>query len=316
MGGGGKSPKPESSQLKEPPLPSEPTILITGATGQVGSAILRLFPGALAPPRADLDLSSPDSIRSYIRRTEPRWIINPAAYTAVDKAESDLDAAYAINAEAPGILGEEARAIGASVIHFSTDYVFDGTKPAPYSESDPTNPLSVYGASKLAGEQALAATGAPHIILRTSWVYATSGKNFLLTILRLAAEKPEMKIVADQHGAPTSAASLAALTAHILSTDPDLQRNGGLYHATAAGSTTWHGFASEALRQAAALDPSATFARLLPIPAADYPTPARRPLNSRLDCTRLASRLGFTFPAWDVSLSDVLAEIYAHPNRA
>ena len=289
-------------------------ILITGATGQVGSAILRILPGAYAPTRAQLDLTRESEIRAYVRQTKPRWILNPAAYTAVDRAESDRDLAYAINADAPRILGEEAAKIGARILHFSTDYVFDGTKPTPYSESDTTNPLGVYGASKLAGEQALAATGAPHLIFRTSWVYAATGKNFLLTILKLAHERAgsgqSLKIVADQHGAPTSARSLAALAAHILTLDPDLSRDAGLYHATSTGETTWHGFAAEALRQSQLLDPSARFEDLLPISTSDYPTPARRPPNSRLNCTSLREHFAYILPPWQETLAEVLAELH------
>ena len=292
-------------------------ILITGSTGQVGAALLRLFLEALAPTRAELDLAHPGSIRAYLRRHTPRWIVNPAAYTAVDRAESEPALAHAINAEAPRILGEEAVRLGASVLHFSTDYVFDGTKPTPYTESDPTNPLGVYGASKLAGEQALAATGAPHLILRTSWVYAATGKNFLLTILRLARERAQspqpLNIVADQHGSPTSASSLAALTAHILTLNPGLTQPEGLYHATSTGSTTWHGLATEIVRQARLLDPATPYADPQPISTSAYPTPASRPLNSRLDCTRLAADLAYPMPDWRDSLSAVLAEL--HPGN-
>ena len=290
-------------------------ILITGATGQVGAALLHLFPAALAPTRAQLDLANPESIRTCVRAAKPRWILNPAAYTAVDRAQSEPVVAHAINAEAPRILGEEARYLGASVLHFSTDYVFDGRKPTPYTESDPTAPLSVYGASKLAGEQALAATGASHLILRTSWVYAPTGRNFLLTILKLARDRAQssqpLNIVADQHGAPTSAASLATLTAHILTLSPAPR---GLYHATSTGATTWHGFATEIVQQARLLSPATSFAELQPIPTSAYPTPAPRPLNSRLDCTRLADELGCTMPDWRDSLIGVLAQLYPnHP---
>lgn len=273
------------------------TLLITGTTGQVGSALLSLFPGALAPTRADLDLTDPFSIRACIRLHRPRWIINPAAYTAVDKAESEPALAHAINADAPGILGEEAREIGASVLHFSTDYVFDGTKPTPYLESDPTHPLSVYGASKLGGEQALAATGAAHIILRTSWVYGATGKNFLLTILKLAAARPELRIVADQTGAPTSAADLANLAAQIIAANPT---ESGIFHATSQGETTWHGFATEFLRLANITT------TLIPIPTSAYPTPARRPANNRLNCDKLRDTFNLQLPPWQTSLAKVL----------
>ena len=230
----------------------ESTIVITGTTGQVGSAILRLFPGAHAPTRAELDLTSESSVRHYLRNARPRWIINPAAYTAVDKAEFEPELAHAINAEAPRILGEEAKRLSAAVLHFSTDYVFDGTFDRPYTEQDATNPAGVYGRTKLAGEQALAATGAHHLILRTSWVYSPMGKNFLLTILKLAHERDQLNIVADQHGAPTTAYELARLTAHLL-TLPAAPP--GVYHATAAGQTTWYGFASAILAQYAEAHP-------------------------------------------------------------
>jgi len=277
---------------------SEPLkILITGTTGQVGGEILRLFPQALAPTRADLDLSSESSIRAFVQHHKPSWIINPAAYTAVDKAESEPTLAHAINAEAPRILGEEARNVGATVIHFSTDYVFDGTKSTPYLEDDATNPLGVYGASKLAGEQALAATGAAHIILRTSWVYGATGSNFLLTILKLAAERPELRIVADQVGAPTWSRDLATLTTQIINA-PSVPS--GIYHATNQGETTWHGFATEALRLAN------SHTTLIPTPTSAYPTPARRPANGRLNCDKLDRTFGRRLPDWQQSLTTVL----------
>ena len=277
-------------------------ILITGASGQVGGEILRLFPYALAPARAELDLTDEASIRAYIRHHRPRWIVNPAAYTAVDKAESEPALAHAINAEAPRILGEEAREIGATVIHFSTDYVFDGAKSTPYLEDDPTHPLGVYGVTKLAGEQALAATGAAHIILRTSWVYGATGKNFLLTILKLAAQRSELSIVADQHGAPTWSRDLANLAAQVIAaTVPP----SGIYHATSLGSTTWHGFATEFLRLANI--PT----HLIPIPTSAYPTPAHRPLSSRLNCDKLHRTFGLQLPDWQQSLATVMQELSA-----
>ena len=284
------------------------TILITGATGQVGAALAALYPHALTPSRAELDLASEPSIRAYLQHHNPGLILNPAAYTAVDKAESEPTLAAAINTEAPRILGEEAVRLSARLIHFSTDYVFDGTGTQPYIEQDPTGPTSVYGRTKRDGELALAATAARHVILRTSWVYAPQGKNFLLTILRVAAERPEMKIVADQHGAPTTAADLARLTQHILHTDPDLE-HAGLYHACGAGETTWHGFATEIIRQAKLRNSGKSYANLIPIPTSEYFTPARRPENSRLDCTKLASTYHFTFPEWQDSLSQVLSHL-------
>ena len=273
-------------------------ILITGSTGQVGAELLRLFPQALAPTRADLDLADESSIRAYIGAHKPRWIINPAAYTAVDKAESEPQLAAAINAEAPRIFGEEAQKIGATVVHFSTDYVFDGTKSTPYVETDPANPLGVYGATKLSGEQALAESGAHHIILRTSWVYGASGKNFLLTILKLASQRPELSIVADQTGAPTWSRDLATLTASIIASNPT---ESGVFHATAQGSTTWHGFATEFLRLANI--PT----NVLPIPTSAYPTAARRPANSLLNCDKLDRAFNLQLPGWQTSLATVMA---------
>jgi len=303
-------------------------ILITGSTGQVGGALLEalqpLIPlaGELHTPTRDhLDLADASSIRAAVRFLRPRWIVNPAAYTAVDKAESEPDLARAINTDAPRILGEEAHKLGAAVLHFSTDYVFDGQSPTPYREDHPTNPINIYGSTKRDGELALAATGAAHIILRTSWVYGATGKNFLLTVLRVAAERPQMKIVADQHGAPTSSHDLAHLAAHILtwSEGESAARHlplatavspiQGVYHATSAGETTWFGFAQEALRLRQLASPETRFAGLIPIPTAEYPTPARRPLNSRLDCSKLLATFGYRIPPWQDSLGRVLARI-------
>jgi dTDP-4-dehydrorhamnose reductase len=299
---------------------SQRPILITGVNGQVGAELAPL----LAPlgqihafTRAQLDLTNSDNIRQVVRALNPRWIINPAAYTAVDRAESEPEQANAVNAVAPGILGEEAARIGAAVLHFSTDYVYPGAGTKPYTEDAPTGPLGVYGATKLAGEQALAASGAAHIILRTSWVYGATGKNFLLTILRVAREKEQMNIVADQHGAPTWSRDLARLAATILEAVPDAEAAAafqGIYHAASGGETTWFGFASEALRQRRLMEPQVHFAELVPIPTTAYPTPAQRPANSRLDCHKLESTFGFQFPAWEQSLAEVLAEIQPpHP---
>jgi dTDP-4-dehydrorhamnose reductase len=290
-------------------------ILITGSTGQVGGALVQTLTGmgnVFAPNRAELDLASPDSIRQVMRDFQPNWVINPAAYTAVDKAESEPDAAHAINTTSPAILGEEAARIGAAVLHFSTDYVFDGAKPTPYVETDSTAPLNVYGSTKLAGEQALAASGAAYAVFRTSWVYGATGKNFLLTILRLARERETLRIVGDQHGAPTWSHDLASLAAHVIQRNPTpaaFKDLSGVYHATSSGETTWAGFASEAIARLQAAEPSAKLATIEPIPTAEYPTPARRPHNSRLNCTRLTQTFGFTMPDWRDSLTKVLAQL-------
>ncbi len=296
-----------------------PRILITGTTGQIGGEILKLLSHSatiFAPSRIDLDLADESSIRRYVQRTRPEWIINPGAYTGVDKAESESHLAHAINAEAPRILGEEAARLGGAVIHFSTDYVFDGMADTPYVETDATAPLNVYGRTKLAGEQALAASGARHFILRTSWVYGATGRNFLLTVLRVAAERASrgepMKIVADQHGAPTWSHDLARLTAQIVETGPSLQPASGIFHAAAAGETTWHGFASTAIAKLRELRPATPFADLVPIATADYPTAARRPMSSRLNCEKLARTLQFEFRHWSAALDDVLAHHADH----
>jgi dTDP-4-dehydrorhamnose reductase len=295
------------------------SILITGVNGQVGGELARI----LAPlgrihalDRTQLDLTNPDSIRQVVSALKPRWIVNPAAYTAVDRAESEPALAEAVNTIAPRILGEEAQKIGAAVLHFSTDYVYPGTGTQPYTEEDPTGPLGVYGRTKLAGERALAATGVAHLILRTSWVYGATGKNFLLTILRLAREKPEMKIVADQFGAPTWARNLACAAATILVAAPDAAAAAayqGIYHAASCGETSWFGFAQQALRLRRLQEPHAHFGQLLPIATSEYPTPARRPANSRLSCQKLEATFGFQFPDWDQSLAEVLNEIPIPP---
>ena len=301
-------------------------VLLTGVNGQVGGQILPLLQqmgAVVAPTRGELDLSDAGEIRSFVRALEPRWIINAAAYTAVDKAEQDRALAFAINAEAPRILGEEAVKIGAPVLHFSTDYVFAGDGSTPWTETDPTGPLGVYGASKLAGEQGLAASGARHLIFRTSWVYGASGNNFLRTILRLSREREELKIVADQHGAPTWSRDLANLAVHMVQRAEESARLqgvalemavrplSGIYHACNAGYTTWFGFAEEFVRLARVAEPEQRFARLVPIKTAEYPTPAARPANSRLSCEKLRRELGFTMPAWQESVAAVMAEMHA-----
>lgn len=297
-------------------------ILLTGATGQVGSELVRALAtlgDIVTPSREQMDLANANSVRRIVREVQPRWIVNPAAYTAVDKAESEQDQAFAINADAVKAIGEEAREIGAGVIHYSTDYVFDGSSAQPYVETDATAPLGVYGASKLAGEQALAASGAGHLIFRTSWVYGATGKNFLLTILKLARERELLRIVDDQHGAPTWSRDIARMTTAVIAKcEADvadgslidvLARVGGIYHASGAGQTTWHGFAAEALRLAREKTPDASFAKLEPIASAEYPTPARRPVNSRLNTARLEERFGWRMMDWRDSLREVMAEL-------
>lgn len=301
-------------------------ILLTGKNGQVGSELARLLPpigDIIAVGRDELDLARPGEIRRVIAQSQPNIIVNAAAYTAVDQAEKEEPLARAINGEAPGVIAEEAGKIGAFLIHYGTDYVFDGAKRTPYTEEDPTNPISAYGRTKLAGEQALRASGAAHMILRTAWVYATSGKNFLLTILRLASTREELRIVDDQHGAPTSAREIAAATARLLSlAKPDplefLTQHAGTYHLTAGGETTWYGFARAILEsvQHADVSPDWLIAattrrpliakRIVPIATAEYPTPARRPAYSVLSNTRFAATFGFSLPDWRTQLADVI----------
>ena len=272
-------------------------ILLTGRNGQVGWELERTL-GPLgqliAFDHAGLDLAKPDEIVARVREIKPDVIVNPAAYTAVDKAESEPDLAMAINGTAPGILAEEAKKLGALLVHYSTDYVFDGEKVEPYVETDPTNPLSAYGRSKLVGEQAITASGADHLIFRTSWVYANRGKNFLLTILRLAREKPELRVVADQFGAPTWARDIATATALVLARRPaGAEIRSGIYHLTAAGRTTWHGFAQRIVALAGLVTP------VVPIASADYPAPTRRPRNSVLGNARIQETFGVALPAWE-----------------
>jgi dTDP-4-dehydrorhamnose reductase len=280
-------------------------ILIAGKNGQIGWELQRAL-GALgevtALGRAEMDLSKADAVRARIHEIKPDIIVNAAAYTAVDKAESEPDLAMAVNGVAPGVMAQEAKRLGALLVHYSTDYVFDGTKSSPYIEEDSPNPLSVYGKTKLAGEQAVAASGADYLILRTSWVYSTRGKNFVLTILRLAAERPELKVVGDQHGAPTWARDIAETTARVL--DEPKERS-GLFHLSASGATSWFGFATEILRISGQTTPVRS------IPSSEFPSPAARPANSVLDNTKFRTRFGFELPSWQSSLQHCLAE-YRH----
>ncbi|MDP2134571.1 MAG: dTDP-4-dehydrorhamnose reductase [Sulfuritalea sp.] len=287
-------------------------ILLTGAAGQLGRELKRSLAclgEVVACDRHQLDLSQADSLRAAVRAIAPAVIVNAAAYTAVDKAEAEPAAADAINAVAPGILAGEARRLDALLIHYSTDYVFDGGKATAYTEDDPTAPLSAYGRSKLAGEQAIAATDARHLIFRTSWVYGLHGANFMKTMLRLGRRSCEtgdaLRVIGDQFGAPTWTRHLADVTALVLA-----RRDvpGGLYHLAAAGETSWHGYAeaifAEAQR-AGLMEKSPVVHR---ITSADYPLPAARPANSRLDCGRFRRDFNLVLPDWRAGLSDCLAD--------
>jgi dTDP-4-dehydrorhamnose reductase len=273
----------------------------------------------IAPVRAEMDLANVASVREMVRSVKPRWIVNSGAYTAVDKAENEPELAFAINAEAVKVIGEEARAIGAGVVLFSTDYVFDGSAEAPYRETDATVPVSVYGLSKLAGETALTESGAGHMIFRTSWVYGVRGKNFLLTILKLAQERETLRVVGDQHGGPTWSRDLARMTADVIGQCEAAARGrklsdvltdvGGVYHAAGAGETTWFGFAAEAVRLQREKESGMRLATIEAITTAEYPTAARRPANSRMDCRKLKERFGWGMMDWKDSLREVVAEL-------
>ncbi|HEY8025540.1 MAG TPA: dTDP-4-dehydrorhamnose reductase [Burkholderiaceae bacterium] len=290
-------------------------ILLTGKTGQVGYQLERSLQGlgeVIALNSTQMNLADLDSVTSVIREIKPDLIVNPAAYTAVDQAERETDLAHRVNGEAPGVMAEEARRLGAAMIHYSTDYVFDGEKDGAYAEHDVPNPQNVYGKSKLAGEHAVAAAGIPHLILRTSWVYGMRGRNFLLTVLRLAAERDELRIVSDQFGAPTWSRTIADTTVHIVSrlqsrgvtgaAGAVLQRDAwqeqtGTFHLTAQGHTTWYGFTKAILAH-----PSVQKKPVVtPIMTEEYPLPAPRPKNSVMSCDKLI-RTFCDLPQWDKAL--------------
>ncbi|MBC2732602.1 dTDP-4-dehydrorhamnose reductase [Thiobacillus sp.] len=281
-------------------------ILLTGARGQVGWELRRTL-GCLGEVVAldsrAMNLADADAVRQTMRDIAPSIIVNPAAYTAVDKAESEPELAHAVNAVAPGILAEEAARLNALLVHYSTDYVFNGSGSTPWKEDAACDPLNVYGATKLAGERAIGATGCRHLIFRTSWVYGARGSNFLLTMRRLMRERPELKIVADQVGAPTWCRDLAEATALVLSqvaapaNRVDEGDFWGVYHMTNAGETSWHGFAGAIQAHDGA------GVRLRPIPSSDYPTPARRPLNSRLNNDKLKRTFGISLQDWRAALA-------------
>ena len=298
-------------------------ILVIGRTGQVARDLQALLP-SLGPVscvgRPDIDLSRPDSIRELIRERRPDVLINAAAYTAVDRAESEPELAMKINAEAPGVMAEEAKRLGALLVSYSTDYVFDGTKTTPYTEADEPNPLNVYGASKLAGDRAIQAAGGSYLIFRTSWVYNSTGRNFLNTIIRLATEREEIRVVNDQIGAPTWSRDIARATAQVIKqwvkpassgagqkVADALSDRSGIYNLTAAGSVSWYGFAAAIVDEIGKQrSDSHGLARIIPITSSEYPTPAKRPLNSRLSGIKIHETFGISMPPWRESLAMVV----------
>lgn len=307
-----------------------PAILLIGANGQVGRALRELLPRigeVTALDRTRLDLTQPEEIRRAIRHFRPAWIVNAAAYTQVDKAESDELLARTVNAEAPAVIAEEAQKIGTSLIHFSTDYVFDGRKTAPYEENDLPNPRSIYGRTKLEAERAIQASGAAHLIFRIAWIYATEGRNFLLSILRQATQREELRVVRDQTGSPTLSTEIAGATTKILGGllltqggRRALENLSGTYHMTAGGQTTWFDFANAILEEAAnAPSQRPWFAaatgnlplivrRVIPIATGEYPTPARRPAYSVLSNARLQSTFGVQLPGWREQLYSIFRD--------
>lgn len=292
-------------------------ILLLGKNGQVGWELQRsLAPlgEVLALDRAGLgelcgDLADQDGLMRTVRRIRPDIIVNAAAYTAVDKAESEPDLARIINAEAPAFLAQEAEALGAWLVHYSTDYVFDGAGDQAWSESDPVAPLNMYGATKLAGEQAIQQSGCKHLIFRTSWVYAARGNNFAKTMLRLAADREILRVISDQTGAPTGAELLADVTAHAIRaalSDPAVS---GIYHLAATGETTWYDYACFAIEHARQTNRALAVQKIEPIPTSEYPTPARRPQNSRLNSKKLCHTFGLQLPDWQSGVKRMLTEI-------
>ena len=290
-------------------------ILLLGKNGQVGWELQRslsLLGELVALDLEDgCDLAKSEALVTTVRTHAPQVIVNAAAHTAVDKAESEPELVRLINAEAPARLAREAKALGAILVHYSTDYVFDGSGDQPRYEDAATRPLSVYGRTKLEGEQAIQSSGCQHLILRTSWVYAARGGNFAKTMLKLAAERDQLKVIADQIGAPTGADLLADLTAHMLRATQVQPELGGTYHAVAGGETSWHAYAQHVIEFARARGQVLRVMpeQVLPIPTSDYPTPAKRPLNSRLSTAKLQQRFGLTLPDWRVGVERMLTEI-------
>jgi len=289
-------------------------ILLLGKNGQVGNELQRtLLPlgDLIALDRSVADLEKPATLRAVLESHSPDVIVNAAAYTAVDKAETNQGAAHAVNAESVAVLSAYAKACGALLVHYSTDYVFDGSKASPYEPTDTTNPLSVYGSTKRQGEEAIVASGCRFLVFRTSWVFSAHGSNFIKTILRLAKEREVLNIVADQHGAPTSAELIADVTALAIAGHRQGLCKSGIYHLTAAGQTTWHGLACHVVERAAAngVALQASVDRIQPIPTDAYPLPAPRPKNSRLDTSALSSALLLQFPNWTVHVNRTVDQL-------
>jgi len=291
-------------------------ILLLGKNGQVGWELARaMLPlgEVIALDRQQMDFVNLEALRLTIHAIHPDLIVNAAAYTAVDKAESEQENTFLCNATAVDAIAQEAKKIGALLIHYSTDYIFDGTKNSPYLENDVVNPLNVYGKSKLAGENAIIASGVDYLILRTTWVFAARGQNFLKSILRLAAERDTLNIVADQIGAPTWARVIAQTTAHIIQQVKQERENklfvSGVFHLTSAGDTSWHGFAQKIVELASPHCQLKTHV-ISPIPTSQYPTPAKRPLNSRLCTDKLTQRFGVVMPTWETSLKLCMEELF------
>ena len=294
-----------------------PRILLLGAGGQLGMELAKRLAGRVdlvTLNRSQLDLANENSLRSAVRESAPDVVINAAAYTAVDKAESEPELCRQVNAVAPGVIASEIAKTNGWLIHYSTDYVFDGSGARPWLETNATGPLSVYGQTKLDGELAITAAGCRHAILRTSWVYAAEGRNFLHTMLRLGREREQLKIVDDQIGAPTSAEAITEATLAVLSQlDGGGDSKSGVYHLTCAGETSWCGFARAIFARFAAQQKAP---EVLPIPTEAYPTPAMRPRNSRLNCDRFTAQFGFRMPAWERALDEVAAAMMAEGANA
>jgi dTDP-4-dehydrorhamnose reductase len=287
-------------------------ILLFGKTGQVGTQFVRQA-GHLgevqAADRAACDLTNPASVRKFVLRSAPDCVVNAAAYTAVDKAESDQATCFAVNAAAPAAMAEAATQLGIPLVHYSTDYVFNGEKTGAYTEEDSTDPLGAYGRSKLEGEQLIAAQGGQFLVLRTSWVYGAEGQNFLRTMLRLGAERPELRIVSDQFGSPTSSVAIAQATVRIIKTK---SFPSGIYNMTAGGSTSWFGFAERIF----ALSAIEKKPKLVPISTAEYPTPARRPGNSVLSNDKFAATFKFQLDDWEAQLEQIMGPASRSPGPA